>query len=440
MKVTVETLPRRQVALNIEADQEEFEEARRHAYQHLAPRARVPGFRQGKAPLALVESFVGKAAFMEEALQHLVPEVTSKAMEEHEVEASGQPVIEDVSTDPVAWKATFDLQPEIDLGAYSEIRITPEPVVLEPETVDAELEKLRFEQAPWEPADRPSAMGDLLTIDILAEQDEKVEADDKGVLYYLEEGSAAPVPGFAEQLVGAEAGHAQRFSLPSGDGEGSGDDAKTYNFNVQVLEVKTKHLAGLDDEFAKGVGDGFESLDALREDMTNKLRTVLERTNRNELHERALQAVIDSSRLEYSPGFVDHEAERMLEEQENRLERNQMDVNEYLTSIGKTREEVLEEFKPSAEQRVVRSLVLSELLKAEGVELSDTEVETELDILAGGSDQVRSALGTPSGRRSLRHSLLTRKTLERLEEIVTGGRAQPLAESEKEASVDDAES
>ena len=174
--------------------------------------------------------------------------------------------------------------------------------------------------------------------------------------------------------------------------------------------------------------------------MTNKLRTVLERTKRNELHERALQAVIDSSRLEYSPGFVDHEAERMLEEQENRLERNQMDVNEYLTSIGKTREEVLEEFKPSAEQRVVRSLVLSELLKAEGVELSDTEVETELDILAGGSDQVRSALGTPSGRRSLRHSLLTRKTLERLEEIVTGGRAQPLAESEKEASVDDAES
>ena len=143
MKVTVEHLPQRQVVLSIEAEAKETEESRKLAYRHIVERARVPGFRPGKAPMSMVERYAGKAAFLQETIEHMIPDATEKAMEEHGIEPVGRPDIQLITTEPVAWKATIDLAPLVDLGKYHDIRIPEEPAEATDEEVDASIEELR---------------------------------------------------------------------------------------------------------------------------------------------------------------------------------------------------------------------------------------------------------------------------------------------------------
>ena len=424
MKVTVEHLPQRQVVLNIEADPEDLEKSKQLAYRHLVHRAKVPGFRQGKAPMVMLERYAGKAVFLEEAIQHLVPEATGRAIEEQGIEAAGQPDIEILDTEPVTWKATVDLAPQVDLKDYTEIRIPPDPVKVSRKEADSALEELRFSQAPWEPAPRKSRLGDLLTIDVHGEVGGEQVVDDKGVQYRLVEGSPAPVPGFAEQLVGLGGGETKEFSLAFPEGSEHQEHAgKEYRFTVALNDVKEKILPELDDEFAKGVGEGFDSLKALREQVTTQIRERAEAEARSSLRDKALQAVTDGAEVLYSPGLVLHEAEHMVQEQEDRLKRNRLSMEEYLGNVGKSREELVEEMKPAAQERVVRSLVVTELREQENVEVTDQELEEEMDALvtgaAEGGEGIRLLFQSDEGRQSLGRSLLTRKTLDRLVEIVS---------------------
>ena len=448
MKVTVEHLPQRQVVLNIEADADEVERSKLVAYRHLVDRARVPGFRKGKAPMAMLERYTGKAVFMEEAMQHLVPEATGKAIEEQGIEAAGQPEIEIVDTEPVSWKATVDLAPAVDLKGYREIRIPLEPVKVSRAEVTEALEGLRFSQAPWEPVQRKSRMGDLVTVDIYAERDGRQVADDQGVQYRVVEGSPAPVPGFAEQLVGLKSGETKEFTLSAPEDseheehEGHEEHAgKEYRFRVAVTDIKGKSLPALDDEFAKGVGDGFDTLDALRRHVKGQISQGKEREAKDALQEKSLQAVIDGASVEYSPSLALHEAEHMVQEQEERLGRNRLSMSEYLKSVGKSREELVEEVRPSAEERVVRSLVVTELKEREKIEVTDEELEEELKTMVEGVSQEGEALRrffqSEQGRQSLRRSLLTRKTLDRLVETVTKRAGKPASKPKEERSSDD---
>jgi len=173
VKVTVEHLPRRQALVSIEAEPKELEHSRQEAYKHLVVRARVPGFRPGKAPLTMVERHFGKAAFLDETLQHLVPELTQKALNENSLKPVGNPEFELSHTEPGKWKATVNLEPLVDLGAYRDIRIQPDLIIVDTAEVDKALEDLRFRTAPWEPVSRPSQADDLLIMDVYGEEDGK---------------------------------------------------------------------------------------------------------------------------------------------------------------------------------------------------------------------------------------------------------------------------
>ena len=437
MKVTVEHLPSRQVVLNIEAEAEEMDKSKKQAYQHLVQRARVPGFRQGKAPMAMLERYAGKAVFLEEAIQHLVPEMTAKAVEEQGIEAAGEPQIEIVETEPVTWKATVDLTPEVDLKGYKNIRLPLPPVKVGKEEIDNALEELQSSQAPWEPAERKAQVGDLLTVDIHADEGGRQVADDKGVQYRLMEGSPSPVPGFAEQLVGMGGGEGKEFTISSPQvGEEGESQGAEYNFKVQVSEVKIKSLPVLDDEFAKGVGEGFDTLKALRDDVRSQIRGSKDREAKSELQEKALKAVVEGATVVYSPNIAHHEAEHMVQEQEDRLSRNRMSMDDYLQGVGKSREELVEEMMASAKERVVRSIVVTELKERENIDVTDEELEEELKSLPGGGQEgeaLRRFFDSPEGRQSIRRSLLTRKTLERLVEIVSQPAKKPAVKATKTA-------
>ncbi len=437
MKVTVEELPRRELALNFEAEPQDLQKYERKAWRHLAERARIPGFRPGKAPPSVLERFYGKGAVLEETLNHLIPEATEQALKERSIEAVSVPAIKVSSTEPVAWKATVALRPKVDLGNYRELRIQPEPVVVKDKEVENLLEQLRFQHTPWQPVDRPVMMGDLVTMDVLAMDGARRAADDKGAQYRPEPGSTAPMPGFAEQIVSMKTGETKEFTL-TGQAQGEGAGPRQYKFTVAVREVKGKTLPPLDDEFAKGVGDGYENLAALRQHVTNQLREAAERQAREALKEKALDQLVSMAQSEFSPTLVEHEAEHLLEEQEKRLAQNQLRLDDYLKSVGKTREQILEEMKPQAEKRVLRSLVLTEFKDREGVTVAPDDVKQAIDAVLvtaeGQSVELERALNTDSSRAAVERTLVTRKTLDRLAEIVTQPAASNAASNEEKQS------
>ena len=426
MKVTVEQLPRRQVVLNIEAEQPEVDHAREHAYNHVSQRVRIPGFRKGKAPKAMLDRYVGEAAIMEEAVNHLRPEVTQKAIQEQSLEAIGVPQVALEGVEPsIKWKATVDLTPKVDLGAYKEIRLTPEPVEVTEEQIAKVLEDIRFQNTPWEPADRPVQMGDMATIDMVAESEGKALGTDKAAQYRLTEGSTTPVPGFAEELIGVKAGETKDFSIAVPDTDTRKSLAgKAVSFKVTVIDVKGKVLPAFDDEFAKGVGEGYDSMQAIRDFVTKQLKENAEKEAKEKLKERAIDEVVAKATFEFSPNLTQREAEEMFKEQMERLQRSKIGLDEYLKSIGKSQEALVEEMKPMADERIKRSLALGELIKQEHIEVKEEDIEGELHgLIASGGEQntkqFERIFDNENGRKSIQRTLQQRKVLERLTDIVT---------------------
>lgn len=438
MKVTVEHLPRREVVLEIEAESPEVEHARQAAYRKLVQRARIPGFRQGKAPLSMLERYLGKSTLLEETINHLIPEVTSEALKAQSIEAAGTPNIQISSVEPVRWKATVPLTPTVDLKDYKSLRIETPPVEVKPEEVDKVLEDLRFQQAPWQPVQRTAEPGDLLTLDIHGEEGGKTVVEQKGVEYRAVAGSPFPVPGFTEAVLGLKPGDEKEFSLTVPDADERVEyRGKTFHFKVNVSDVKTKQLPTLDDEFAKGVGDGYDSLTALRTYLHNQLLEGAQQRVKEELKEQAIQKVVDGSAVEFSPHLVDHEVEHMIEEEARR--QNQKSLEQYLSSVGKSQEEAVAELRPRAEERIRRSLILTDLKEKEGIQVSPEEIQGELDTLvassASQSGELQRIFGSETGLKSIERSLLTRKTLDRLVDIVTAKERAPNGEA-KEATTD----
>lgn len=439
MKVTVETLPQRQVLLNIEAEPEEVEESKKVAYRRLVHRARIPGFRRGKAPMAMLERYLGKAALLEEAIQHLIPDATNRAIEEQNIESASVPDIEISGTEPVTWKATVSLAPTVDLGDYLSLRVERVEVTIGPEEVDTVLEEIRFQQAPWEPVDRKTEMGDLVTMDVHAEEGGKSIADDSGVQFRPTEESIAPVPGFSQEIIGMAAGETKAFAIAFPDDDERKELAgKEYAFKVTAQDIKAKNLPAIDDEFAKGVDDGYDSLEDLRMNLTNRIKENKEREAADALRDKAVDQLVEMSTVEFPPTLIEHEAEHMLEEQARRMSQaqGQGGLEKYIKTVGESKEDLLEELKPAAQERIVRSLVITEFKDQQGIDISSKDIDDELDKLTTGEqgDQLRHLFGSEAGRQSLERTLLTQKTLKRLEEIITGesGKGEPTPETESE--------
>ena len=425
MKVSTEKTPDSQVVLTLEAEPSEVEQSLERAYKRLAQRLAIPGFRKGKAPRMVVERFVGQHALLQEAVDLLVPEATDKAIQEQELEPIDRPSVEVDSLEPVRWKATVSVRPVVELGDYQSIRIEPPRVEATEEQVNQALEELRFRVTPWQPVERPVQFEDLVTLDVLGKEGENTATDEKGVQYRPVEGLSNPVPGFAEQLVGTEAGQTKKFTLSfASDHERSDLAGKAFEFEVSVQEVKGKEMPLLDDEFARGADEGYESLAHLKEKLVKDIEAGLEGAANREYQEQALQELVRKATMEYPPVLVERELNHLLEEQEQRLRQNRVSLEDYLRATGQNNQEVIEELRGEARARVVRGLVLSNFVEREGLEVSEEEVQLEVDGAAKSAgelaDQVRQLFVGEPARQSVERAVLQRKALERLSLIAKG--------------------
>ena len=430
MKVTKEDLPEREVLLTIELESEDLEPYLERAYQRVVKRTNIPGFRKGKAPRAIVARFVGRDVLQGEALDFLLPEAVSRAVEEENLEPGGRPSVEVVEEDPVILKATVPLLPLVKLDDYRAIRVDEESIQIKKEQVQEVLEQLRRDQAPWEPADRAVASGDQVVMDVRGELDDRDIMNQTGTVYLVVEENPNPVPGFAKELIGLMGGQEREFSLTipeeNEDKELAGQQCA---FHVVVHEIKEKCLADLDDEFARGVGEGYDNLEALQEKVRSDLQAQAEQAARLRYEDKVVQEVLDRATVETSPLLVEHEIDHLLADEEQALKRQQIDQEQYLQSVGKTAEEHREEARSVALSRLTRSYALREIAQLEGLETLPEDVEQEINSLveaAGGqADSVRRTLDTSEGRQSLSGRILSRKTMERLVEIARGQQSTP---------------
>lgn len=444
MKVTSEQLPGSQVALQIEVDPEELEASKDRAYRRLANRTVVPGFRKGKAPRSLLERYLGPATVLQEALEELIPQVYQRAVQEQALVPIAEPQIEVTSLEPVSIKATVAVRPEVELGDYHSLRLEVAPEPVEEERVNEYLESLRHETAPWVPVERPANYGDLVLLDVQGSLDGRPLPVQEGISYILREDSPNPVPGFAEALVGIAKGEERQlsFSFPP-DYPILSLAGHTFQYTVKALEIKEKQLPEMDDEFAKGVGVGYESLEALKERIRSDLQAQAEMVAQSRLEEQALDALVALAKVDLPEVLVEHEVDHLIQDRLEALQGSRIRLEDYLRETRKTEEALREELRPEARRRVLRTLVLQRFGELEGITVTDEDLENEIEsrVEAVGPDgaQLREIYRDPQLRESLRLTLFRRRSMDRLLSIVRG-EAAAQAEAKEEKPEEPAES
>ncbi len=430
MKVLSKTIEKSQALLTIELEPAEVEKSLDKSYRRLVKKTDIPGFRKGKAPRVVLERHIGKESLLEDALNSLLPEACASAIAEQEIEAIARPVIKLTQTEPVVFEATVPLPPTVKLADYSRIRMKPEKVKIEKEEIDTVVEQLRHQCATWEPVERPVALKDLVVIDVKSTVEEKPFIDEKGAHYQLAAGNPFPAPGFTEQLVGMKRDEEKDFRLKIPEKHpNSALAGKEVPFWVKVVEVKEEKLPELSDDFAKRVGPGLESMSLLRKRISDDLKNRAEEKARADFEQKLIDTLVEKSELEFPPVLVDMELDRMVNQYLERLRANATSPEEYIQWLKRKSEaELRQEYQPLATKRVAGSLVLSKVAEAEKIEVSDAEVDTEIELMAKNAgdkkDEQKKFLNSPQARSSIRQMLATRKTIQRLSEIAKGSKKE----------------
>ena len=440
MKITQEEVVDRQTVLLIELEDDDLGPYLDRGYKRVVQRISVPGFRRGKAPRWRVEQVVGREGLINEVLDTMLPEVTDRAISEQELDAAGLPSLELVEINPFSVKATVPLVPKIDLALYTDIRIPVEPVEVTEEDVDQRLDQLRESIAAWEPVDRPVQAGDLITMDAVGTVAGRTVLNEQNAVYFVDEDSTRPFPSFSQQLVGIESGSAKEFALElPADFMDETIAGGRIELTVTASEIKERILPELDDEFAKGVGDGHESLEALRREVRKELATQAEQAADRSHRDAVLQALVDGTEVELSPLMVEHETEHIQGDQARVLSQINVRMDDYLRSIGKTAEEMRTETKDEAIGRLKRTFLLTKVAEAEGITVSDEEVEEKVrEMLSESREGAPRVQDSDELRGSLRRSLLVERSVDKLVAIAKGEAASENAqEQEPDRASDD---
>ena len=449
VKVSSTEREQREAVLTVELDNDDVEPYLDQAYRQAVRRLAIPGFRKGKAPRRIVEQMYGRGYLLQQAFDTLIQDFTFKAVEEEGLDIGGAPSVDISEYDPPAFTATVPLEPRVDLGDYRAVRVPKDEPAVDEEEVDALLERLRVELAVWEPAEDEVRMEDLINLTIDGWVDEEPERRDvvhsEETDYIPRPDTNFPVPGLDEGLVGLPVGEKRAFDVEVPEDFANSDLAgKTVHFEATIHSIKRKDLADLDDEFAKGVEGGYESLEALREKIHADL---LERATYNARvrHENEVLAkVVEAASIEIAPLIIDHEVEHHVHDLEETVKAGRgsfEDFQEYLSWQGKSQEEVQAEARPRAEERLKRAHVIRAVAAELEVETGDEEIDREVEDIAGrtgdSADEVRKLFEDPERRDSIRRVLMNRTTLERLSEIALqtdGAPAETAPEPEGEES------
>ena len=422
MKITQDEVVERQTTLHIELDDEDIDPYLQRAYSRVVQNVNIPGFRKGKAPRSIIEQYFGRESLLNEILDSMLPELTGKAITEEDIDAVGMPSIDLEGLDPFQFSAVVPLKPDINLGEYKSIRVEKETPSLPDDAIDERIEQLRLSVASWEPVDRTVQTGDMVSTQIKGTLDDEVILDESDAVYLVNEDIGRPFPGFSDKLVGLESDEPSSFDLDiPEDFQDENLAGKNISFEVKIKDIKERVLPELDDAFAQSIGEGYESLEDLREEVDKSIINEAETEASRAHRENVIQALLESATVELPPLLIEHESTHMVEEQERMVTQANMVLDDYLTSIGKTRTELEEESRDEAIGRLTRSFVLSALADEENIDISDDEITERIEELFSNSDEEKpDSSQTAEMMDYMRRSMRMEQTMTRLEDIAEG--------------------
>ena len=427
MKITQEEVVDNQTTLRIELEEADLPPYLDRGYRRLAPRISIPGFRKGKVPRNVVEGVMGRESLLNEVLDNMVYEVTSKAIEEREIDATGTPKIEDLDFDPVSFTATVALRPEVELGDYRAIRLPYAPDEITDEIVSRRIDDIRASLGTWETVERPPRIGDLVGLDARGEVEGEVFwVREDGVLYLDEEGSV-PVSGFPQAIAGMEPGQETEFTLPIP--EDFRDDSiagKDASFTVTISEVRERNLPELNDDFAQGLPDQYDSVEDLREKIKESMIADAQTRLEQEYETNVIRTLIDDITIAVPPVMLENETNRILNREEELFERMNMRRDDYLRSVGKTEGEARQDAEKEAEERIKRTFALNKISELENIEVTEQEIDERFNQMYAGQRVGRRE--RRRNRESVDDMLKYEKTIAFLVEIAKSEEAKIDAE------------
>ena len=432
--------------MRVEVEAAEIDASLEHAFHHVVKEVAIPGFRKGKTPRAVLEQYVGKEVLRKEALEELVPELCIKIIEDQKLEVVAQPQVEMLQDDPVVFKATFSLRPNVELGDYRSIRIERPSVEVGDSEVDDFMQKLRERHGDWAPASRAANFEDMVIIDVTQGEKGGEAKSHEGQQVLLVKDSILPLPGFSEHLVGMAVGDEKEFTLSYAEDYKIKELAgKEFVFKVKLNEVKEKHLPELDDEFAKSLGEGMDTIDGLRKYAADGLKKAAEDRARREHESKVLEALVNSAaKLEYPPVLVEQEINSLMRDRDMAM-RERGGLRNYLKTVKKTEEQLREELRPRAVEQVRHELVLGKVAEEEKITVDPAEIEADIEGMMKGAgednERLQELFGTPQARQVVESRMMAQKTVQRLVEIAVGNAANEpgqKAEAGKEAKDGDA--
>lgn len=386
MSLQVEKLEGNMAKLTIEVSSEDFEKAIESAYQKNKGKISVPGFRKGKVPRKMIEKMYGANVFVEDAANEAIPEAYAKALDECEEEIVSQPKIEVTQAEAgkaFIFTAEVALKPEVSLGKYKNVTVEKIDTTVTDEEVDAEVNKQRESNARTITVeDRAVKDGDMTVIDFEGFVDGVAFEGGKGENYPLTIGSGAFIPGFEEQLVGAELNKEVEVNVTFPEEYHAEElKGKPAVFKCTVKEIKEKQLPELDDEFASEVSE-FDTLAEYKDDVKKKLEEKKASEAKNQKEDAVIEAIIADAKMDIPAAMLETQQRQMIDEFAQRITMQGISLEQYFQFTGLTREALLEQVKPQAEKRIKSRLVLEAVVAAEKIEVSDEEMKEQYKRLA----------------------------------------------------------
>ena len=391
----------------VEIDKPEFEQALNKAYAKCRKDIMLPGFRKGKAPRKMVESMYGATVFYEDAVNEIFPEIYTTAIVDQQLNAVGSPSVSNMDTPDeggVVLTIETELYPEVTLGQYKGIEVPKREVKVEESEVNAELSRMAERNARIETVDRAAQMGDTVVIDFEGFEGGKPFQGGKAEDYSLTLGSGSFIPGFEEALVGAVAGEERDVNVTFPENYAKELAGKPAVFKCKVHEVKESIKPELDDEFAKDVSE-FDTLDALKNDIRARFTKSREEQNERAFESSAVQLAAANMTCNVPACMIDEQVDHQIEQFAYQLQSQGMKMEDYTKMIGGDLSSLRQSMRPMAEQTVRSDILLSEIARAENLEVTDEEVEEELKKLAEQYqmelDKVKAAVDTAAVKSDL---------------------------------------
>ena len=386
MSVQVENLEKNMAKLTIEVSAEEFEKAVQNAYLRSRGKITIPGFRKGKAPRVMIEKMYGAGIFFEDAANALIQAEYPKAVDESGLEIVSQPEIDVVQIEKgkaFIFTAEVAVKPEVTLGEYKGLEVEVTPADVTEEEIAAELKREQENNSRTiDVDDRAVADGDMVTLDFEGFVDGVAFEGGKGTDYPLTIGSNSFIPGFEEQLVGAEIGVEKEVNVTFPENYHANDLAgKAAVFKCTVKAIKVKELPELDDEFAKDVSE-FDTLDAYKADIEKKLKERKEAVAKREREDKAVDAVIENAQMDIPEAMIQNQIQQLMQDFIRRMQAQGLSIDQYYQFTGLDNAKIQEQMRPQALKRIQSRLVLEKIAETENIQIYDEKFEEELKAMA----------------------------------------------------------